>query len=171
MPSWAMDTSSGCSSPADTGSQLLFQPQMEPGTRHSVTVPGPIRQWGVSGCDGDGVDAVVVLGALPSECRARWQGPQMALHPRAEWQGPQMSPKPRAGHTDTPMPQDMVAEPPECLCKPGQSGRAGSRGTQISPCPRTGWQGPQISLHPRACACPQKREIITQKAVKEEAPV
>lgn len=145
MPNWAMDTSSGCSSSADAGSQLLFQPQMEPGTRHSVTVPGPIRQWGVSGCDGDGVDAVVVLGALPSECRARWQGPQMALHPRAGWQSPQMSPKPRAGHTDTPMPQDRVAGPPDIpapqgMCMSSEEGNyhpkgceGGSSGLILSP--------------------------------------
>lgn len=111
----------------------------------------------------------MVLDVLPSECKAGCQGPQISLHPRARWQDPQISPKPRAGHTDTPNPQDRVAGPPKYLCYLGQSVKAGSQGTQVSPRLRTGWQGPQMSLHPRACACPQKREIITQKAVKEEA--
>lgn len=141
-------------------------PQMEHGSRHGVTVPlspGPLRQCWVSSCDREGVGSVVMLGALHSA------GSPSVPAPQGSVAGPPMSPKPGEGHTDTLRSQDRVAGSPKCLCNPWQGGRAGSQVTQISPCLRTGWQGPEMSLHPRVCACRRKREIITQKTVNEEA--
>lgn len=163
MPNWAMDISSGCSSPADTGSQLLFQPQMEPGTRHSVTVPGPIRQWGVSGCDGDGVDAVVVLGALPSECRARWQGPQMALHPRAGWQGPQCPQNPGKGTPIAPCPRTWWQGPQNVSVSQGRVAGQDHGALRYPHAPGQGGRAPRYPCTPGHVHVPRRGKLSPKR--------
>lgn len=176
VPGWAMapprdaPVPQGCSSPADTGSQLLLQPSdrsMAPGT---VSLsPGPLRQCCVSRRDKGGCGLCGGAGCSSLRVQGRVAEFSNVSAPQGRVAGSPMSPKPGGGHADTLRSQGRVARSPKCFCNPGQCGLAGSQGTQISPCLRTGRQGPQMSLHPRACACPRKREIITQKTVKGEA--